>query len=282
MFHRCVWFSLCWWRLAGVFGVESVSVMEGDSVTLYTNVTVIHEDDDLMWNFGTEKRFIARINKVAGIVNISDGPDGRFRDRLILNNKTGDLTITNTRITDTGLYQLQISGAKRSSKTFIVTVYARLPVPVITSDSSLNSSSSENSSKCVLVCSVVNVTQVTLSWYKGNSLLSSISVSDLNRSLSLHVECVDDSYSCVINNPIRKQTKHLNNTEVCQKCPVHMVLISAAAGSLLIVVAFVIFCIYRKCTKTAQTRKRSCSKQKTRKKESKHVELVYENIPKKR
>ncbi|XP_051550786.1 SLAM family member 5-like [Myxocyprinus asiaticus] len=256
MFHTLVLFYFCWWHLVGFFatetdGIKSLSVMEGDSVTLYTDDAEIREDDDMLWNFGTEKRHITRINKKAGIFSMSDSLDGRFRGRLLLNNKTGDLTITNTRITDTGLYKLQISGSKLSSKTFSVTVYARLPIPVITS----NSSQCSSSSKCVLVCSVVNVTQVTLSWYKGNSLFSSISVSDLNSSLSLPLEVEyqeNNIYSCVINNPIRNQTKHLNITEVCQPCSdldsslVYIELISAAAGSLLIVAAVVIFCIYRK------------------------------------
>ncbi|XP_051551609.1 natural killer cell receptor 2B4-like, partial [Myxocyprinus asiaticus] len=241
----------------GVFGVESVSVMEGEYVTLRTNDAEIHEGDYMLWDFGAKKDPFARINKKAGIFSMSDRLDGRFRGRLLLSNKTGDLTITNTRITDTGLYKLQISGAKMSSETFSVTVYAHLPVPVITS----NSSQCSSSSKCVLVCSVVNVTQVTLSWYKGNSLFSSISVSDLNSSLSLPLEVEyqeNNIYSCVINNPIRNQTKHLNITEVCQPCSdldsslVYIELISAAAGSLLIVAAVVIFCIYRKHKKTHQ------------------------------
>uniref|UniRef100_A0A8C1T417 Ig-like domain-containing protein n=1 Tax=Cyprinus carpio TaxID=7962 RepID=A0A8C1T417_CYPCA len=260
MFHMFILFCMCWWSLIGAFG-ETVSLMEGDSVTLNTDNIKIYEDDEILWNFGAEKFILAKINREAGVFSIFDDvPDGRFRDRLKLDKQTGFLTITNITTQHTGDYQLQISGVKLSSKTFSVSVYARLPVPNITRDCS--SSSSSSSSYCSLLCSVVNVGHVTLSWYKGNSLLSSISVSDLSISLSLPLEVEyqdNNSYSCVINNPISNQTTHLDITQLCHTCadqglPLsYLVLISVpAAVSLLIVAAVVIFWIYKKYRKTDQ------------------------------
>uniref|UniRef100_A0A8C1YJV7 Ig-like domain-containing protein n=1 Tax=Cyprinus carpio TaxID=7962 RepID=A0A8C1YJV7_CYPCA len=244
----------------GVFG-ESVSVLEGDSVTLNTDLPEIHEDDEIVWTFGAEKSLIAEINRASGVFNTSDVPDRRFRDRLKLDNQTLSLTITNISTQHAGVYQLELRGAILSSQTYNVSVYARLSVPVISSNSpqcSSSSSSSSSQQNCSLLCSVVNVGHVTLSWYKGNSLLSSISVSDLSISLSLplEVEYQDkNSYSCVINNPISNQTTHLDITQLCHTCADSVsliVLVSAVAGSLLIVAAVGIFCICRKHKKTDQ------------------------------
>uniref|UniRef100_A0A8C2IVF1 Ig-like domain-containing protein n=1 Tax=Cyprinus carpio TaxID=7962 RepID=A0A8C2IVF1_CYPCA len=267
MLHVFALFCLYWWHLTGVFG-ESVSVMEGDSVTLKTNVTEVQQADDIEWKFGSNNFYIARIKKQQQIFSTFYVPDGRFRDRLKLDNKTGFLTITNITTQHAGLYKVDISGVKLSSKTFNVSVYARLPVPVISSNSSQCSSSSSSSQQnCSLVCSVVNVGHVTLSWYKGNSLLSSISVSDLSISLSLPLEVEyqdNNSYSCVINNPISNQTTHLNINQLCSNQTTHLdisqlcytssvsliVLISAAAAGSLLIVAVRILWICRKQRKT--------------------------------
>uniref|UniRef100_A0A8C2D1G1 Ig-like domain-containing protein n=1 Tax=Cyprinus carpio TaxID=7962 RepID=A0A8C2D1G1_CYPCA len=220
MFDIFALFCLCWCCQIGVFGAEtneiqSVSVMEGDSVTLKTNVTELHGDDDITWKYGAEKSLIVKISNEKQIFSTYDDvPDERFRDRLKVDHQTGSLTITNITTQHAGVYEQQRRGARLSSKTFSVSVYPHLPVPNITRDCS----SSSSSSYCSLVCSVVNVSHVTLSWYKGNSLLSSISVSDLSISLSLPLEAEyqdKNSYSCVLNNPIKNQTQHLDISQLC-------------------------------------------------------------------
>ncbi|XP_048038372.1 SLAM family member 5-like [Megalobrama amblycephala] len=209
----------CLWCLIGVFG-EMLSVTEGDSVLLHNDITETHEDKVILWKFGSENSLIAKISiERQKFSTFNDVLDGRFRDRLKLDNQTGSLTITNITNEHAGEYEVLITGEKLTTKTFSISVYSRLPVPVISSNSSQCSSSS--SSSCSLVCSAVNVSHVTLSWYKGNSLLSSISVSDLSISLSLplEVEYQDkNTYSCVLNNPISNQTQHLDITQLCHTC----------------------------------------------------------------
>ncbi|KAL1251984.1 hypothetical protein QQF64_019780, partial [Cirrhinus molitorella] len=157
---------------------KDISVTEGDSVTLNTDLTEISKND-ILWECETE--LIAVIHRATQRFSTSDGGDGRFRNRLKLDNQTGSLTITNITTEHAGDYKLKITGGKRSSKAFRVSVYARLPIPFFSKIFS-------SSSNCTLLCSVFVVSRVTLSWYEGNSLLSSVSVSDLSFSVSLPLE----------------------------------------------------------------------------------------------
>ncbi|KAI7791016.1 hypothetical protein IRJ41_007212 [Triplophysa rosa] len=207
-------FCLCLWSLSDVFCV-SVSVTEGESVTLSVNLTDHQRKHGISWKFGAQGYLIAEITRESRIRIYENQANGRFRGRLKLD-QTGSLTITKTRITHSGLYEVTNTNTNAKLKIFNITVYDYLPVPVIT-----NSSGSSSGSKCVVLCSVMNVSHVSLSWYKGKSLLSSISVSEHRdiSSISLHLECLDDSYTCVINNSITNQTQHLN-TDVCHTCSV--------------------------------------------------------------
>ncbi|XP_056304444.1 uncharacterized protein LOC130216575 [Danio aesculapii] len=195
-----------------VFG-ESISVTEADSATLHTGVTEIQDNDDIVWKLGADNSVIAEISRDKQTDNI-------YRDRLKLDDQTGSLTITNTTTEDAGDYKLEINGVKLTIIIFRVSVYARLPVPVLIFNSSQCSSSSSSSVQyCSVLCSVVNVSAVSLSWYKGNSVLSSINVSDLSISLSLplEVEYQDkNTYSCVINNTISNQTTYLDINTLSQ------------------------------------------------------------------
>ncbi|XP_058617121.1 SLAM family member 9-like [Onychostoma macrolepis] len=185
--------------------VKSVSVFEGDSVTLHSGET--QKEDLKVWTFGPDETIIVKNSEIK-----------MSTDRLLVDQSVGSLTIKNITANFSGIYKLE-SVKKNLYKTFNVTVYAPLPVPVIIRDCSSSSSSSQQN--CSLLCSAVNVGHVTLSWYKGNSLLSSISVSDLSISLSLPLEVEyqdNNTYSCVLNNPISNQTRHLDISQLCHTC----------------------------------------------------------------
>ncbi|KTF82547.1 hypothetical protein cypCar_00033033 [Cyprinus carpio] len=126
MVHVVVLIHLCLWHLVGVFAdldaEESVSVLEGDSVTLNSGLTKMMDDDLILWRFGYNKILIAKINVMASSITVYDDVlDGRFRDRLKVDHQTGSLIITNTRTEHTGLYQLQSNSVRKS---FNLTVYA--------------------------------------------------------------------------------------------------------------------------------------------------------------
>lgn len=112
--------------VSGVFGVDteevkSVSVMEGENMTLYTDLTELQRDDLILWSFGDKGTQIAELNKSAKNITLSEN-NKRFITRLKLNEQTGSLTITNIKTTDSGLYKAQIIGNKVSKKTFNVIV----------------------------------------------------------------------------------------------------------------------------------------------------------------
>uniref|UniRef100_A0A8C1PDV1 Ig-like domain-containing protein n=1 Tax=Cyprinus carpio TaxID=7962 RepID=A0A8C1PDV1_CYPCA len=92
----------------GVADSVSVSVKEGDSVTLHTDVKT-SQQEEISWYFDDTR--IAQISGdqsyICTDVKCNEGTE-RFRDRLKLDHQTGSLTITNITNTDSGLYKLVI------------------------------------------------------------------------------------------------------------------------------------------------------------------------------
>uniref|UniRef100_A0A673KDQ7 Uncharacterized LOC107707595 n=2 Tax=Sinocyclocheilus rhinocerous TaxID=307959 RepID=A0A673KDQ7_9TELE len=115
-------FSLIVGSFFSVVDTDKVSVMEGDSVILHTDVET-NQQGRMRWYFNGI--YLAEISKdisdICTDVQCDEGTE-RFRDRLKLDHQTGSLTITNTRTTDSGLYQLQIISIRISQKIFIVDV----------------------------------------------------------------------------------------------------------------------------------------------------------------
>ncbi len=104
---------------AGSDGV-SVSVMEGDSVTLNTDVK-INQQEKIHWYFNDIR--IAYINGYLSDICTDVQCKERFRDRLKLDNQTGSLTIMNITNTDSGEYKLLIIKGSDSETIFNVTVH---------------------------------------------------------------------------------------------------------------------------------------------------------------
>uniref|UniRef100_A0A8C1R8P3 Immunoglobulin domain-containing protein n=1 Tax=Cyprinus carpio TaxID=7962 RepID=A0A8C1R8P3_CYPCA len=119
MMNKCTFGSWFFFFPSGLSVVGSdevsVSVMEGDTVTLIYAET--NKQEDIKWYFNYTQ--IAEI--VGNHTKIYTDKQGeeRFGNRLKVN-QTGSLTITNITNTDTGLYKLQINSS--SEKIFNVTV----------------------------------------------------------------------------------------------------------------------------------------------------------------
>ncbi|KAI2646894.1 Carcinoembryonic antigen-related cell adhesion molecule 6 [Labeo rohita] len=103
----------------------SLSVKEGDSVTLQTDVNT-NQHGRIRWYYdGTRIAEINRDpNKTCTDVQCKEGTE-RFRGRLKLDHQTGSLTVMNIRTTDAGDYDQIISGNNNdnSKKNFNVSVH---------------------------------------------------------------------------------------------------------------------------------------------------------------
>ncbi|XP_077081447.1 uncharacterized protein LOC143735232 isoform X2 [Siphateles boraxobius] len=174
--------------VSGVFSVntDAVSVMDGDSVTLHTGVKT-NQQEDIKWYFNDTR--IAQISGdlsfVCTDVQCNEGTE-RFRDRLKLDHQTGSLTITNTRNTDSGEYELKIiSNSTISEKTFNITV---LDVPVADEVKTVSVKEGES---VTLDPGVIRKLDDLMTWYFNDILLAEIP-GDLS-VICTDVQCNNDT-----------------------------------------------------------------------------------------
>ncbi|XP_059426012.1 uncharacterized protein LOC132160281 isoform X2 [Carassius carassius] len=172
----------------GVFsvGTEELSafVMEGDSVTLHTNVET-KQQEDIKWYFDE-----TRIAQITGdhsynCTDVQCNEDTeRFRDRLKLDHQTGSLTIRDINTTDSGLYELKIISIRRSSeKTFSVTVYG---VPAAEQEEMKIKSVKEGES-VTLDPGVMKTPNYVMMWYCNDICIAEISKEP--RMICTDVQC---------------------------------------------------------------------------------------------
>ncbi|XP_059426006.1 uncharacterized protein LOC132160276 [Carassius carassius] len=146
---------------------DEVFMMEGDSVTLHTDVKTIQQER-ITWYFNDTR--IAQIrgdqSKICTDVQCKE----RFRDRLKLDSQTGDLTITDIRTTDAGVFQLHAVSKRIILKVFNVTV---IDVSRAETDQTNTKSAMEGES-VTLDPGLVKNPNVSMTWFFNDDFIAEI------------------------------------------------------------------------------------------------------------
>lgn len=113
--------------------VKKIKVKRGETVTLKTGVTDVQRDDRVRWKYADSRvsesttlySVIAVCDKRTDRLLVKEGPGGKFKDRLQLDHQTGNLTIKNMRVKDSGQFKVEIkSNTNPLTKTIKVNVRA--------------------------------------------------------------------------------------------------------------------------------------------------------------
>ena len=104
--------------------MDTLKFTEGESVHLQTGIIEIQKDDLILWKFEPINALIAKVDGQTNETSVYDVEDERFKDRLELDSRTGDLTITNTKSSDSGVYEVQMKSSNKASyKKFNILVW---------------------------------------------------------------------------------------------------------------------------------------------------------------
>ncbi|KAK2906689.1 hypothetical protein Q8A67_005674 [Cirrhinus molitorella] len=131
------------------------SVKEGKSVTLDPGVTK-KANDSMMWYFNDT--LIAEITGDQSKICADDQCRERFGERLKVEHQTGSLTITNTKLTDSGVYHLQITSSSSSIRRRHLSISSVRRFSLTVTDSSLSVGAVAGISVCVVLLVAAFVT----------------------------------------------------------------------------------------------------------------------------
>ncbi|XP_048013932.1 uncharacterized protein LOC125246879 [Megalobrama amblycephala] len=102
--------------------IKALLATKGNSETLHTD-TDLQKHDLILWRFGAEGSLIAKGDADNNQTLYYDGDNGRFRDRLKMDSRTGSLTISDIETEHAGEFRLKIISDRRILfKRFTVTV----------------------------------------------------------------------------------------------------------------------------------------------------------------
>ncbi|XP_058863226.1 T-lymphocyte surface antigen Ly-9-like isoform X1 [Acipenser ruthenus] len=190
---------------------QQVKGIVGEPFTFPVVIPNLLPDTEINWRYGTEDTDwpIARIQnrKIVAVV------DERFKARLQLDNVTNSLRINNVQTADSGFYQVEIYKEIYLKKIFVLSLYNVAPVPRV------KKGSERGESDCVLLCSVENWNNTSLSWQRnGTALTQPTSRHSTQLDLSHHqIRGVNATYryTCVASNPVSNQTITVTPSDYC-------------------------------------------------------------------
>ncbi|XP_071403228.1 T-lymphocyte surface antigen Ly-9-like [Centroberyx affinis] len=222
--------------------IISVNVLVEGNATLDTPVAELQPGHDVKWIRGPEctGKLIARWKN-----NITTLYDEGFRGALQLNPHTGSLTFMKVKHNYTGHYCLKmlLDEGPYILRLHFITVFESVPTPHISTAQVNITAPSLKDRSCSIDCSVEDAQNVTLSWYRGEKMISQTSNCDIcttNVSLPLKIQD-EDIYSCKAANPVSAKTIKVNST---QWCPSHAPGKTGTVAAGVIVVFLVIVVIF--------------------------------------
>lgn len=111
-------------------GSSEIKVQEGDVLNLHPRVYDFNKDHQILWTFSNNNQSSRIAQLYHG--NIYTHYDNRFSGRVQLNERTGDLNISNISRDDSGLYEALIVINKQITKIkFKVDAFGKIHLQLI-------------------------------------------------------------------------------------------------------------------------------------------------------